>query len=44
MSQLLDEEKPVIEVANKCDLIPAGTVSEDVLAVSSTQSHGKYYY
>ncbi|KAF7989683.1 hypothetical protein HCN44_008357 [Aphidius gifuensis] len=40
MSELLDEEKPVIEVANKCDLIPAGTVSEDILTVSSTQSHG----
>ncbi|XP_015111292.1 putative GTP-binding protein 6 [Diachasma alloeum] len=40
MIDLKTKEKPLIEVANKCDLIPSGTVPENILGVSAVNSTG----
>ncbi|XP_063995298.1 putative GTP-binding protein 6 [Diachasmimorpha longicaudata] len=40
MVDLKTEDKPIIEVANKCDLIPSGTLAENILGVSAVNSTG----
>ncbi|XP_034936286.1 putative GTP-binding protein 6 isoform X2 [Chelonus insularis] len=40
MSELEITSKPIIEVANKCDVAPKGSVSNDVMAVSALNLTG----
>lgn len=37
---MIGEDHPVINVANKCDLVEAGTIPDDVIGVSATQLTG----
>ncbi|XP_012277689.1 putative GTP-binding protein 6 [Orussus abietinus] len=40
LKNLIHDDRPIINVANKCDLVKQGTVPEDVLAISATESTG----
>lgn len=40
MSQLETNDKPIIEVANKCDLVEKGSVPNDILAISAVKFTG----
>lgn len=42
MSELNTGDKPIIEVANKCDIASSNSVPDDVLAISATNSTGSY--
>lgn len=44
---MIDETHPIIDVANKCDLIQSDCVPKDAIAVSATNLTGMiriYYY
>lgn len=44
---MIGEDRPVINVANKCDLVEAGTIPEDVIGISATEltgTEGFYFY
>ncbi|XP_033218777.1 putative GTP-binding protein 6 [Belonocnema kinseyi] len=40
LKSLLIEDRPVIEIANKCDLVEKGTIPEDTIAVSAKNATG----
>lgn len=42
LKSLTDGDRPLVEVANKCDLIEPGELPEDQLGISATQSIGTY--
>lgn len=44
MTELEINNKPIIEVANKCDVAPKNSVPEDVLAISAINSTGSYHF
>lgn len=41
LKSLTDGNRPLIEVANKCDLIEPGTLPEEALSISATTASGK---
>ena len=41
---LTDGNRPLIEVANKCDLIEPGEIPEEVLGISATKTTGKIVF
>ena len=40
LKSLLIENRPVIEIANKCDLVEKGSVPEETIAVSAKSTMG----
>lgn len=44
LKSLTDGDKPLIEVANKCDLIEPGQLPNDTMTVSATKTTGKIFF
>ena len=40
LDSLMEEKRPIINVANKCDLAEKGSIPDSILAVSSINSTG----
>lgn len=40
MTELETPDKPIIEIANKCDVAPTGAVPDNVLAISALKLTG----
>lgn len=41
LQSLNRDNRPIIEIANKCDLIEKNTVPEEIIAISATKGIGK---
>lgn len=40
LTSLIDKDRPIVEVANKCDLISSEEIPEDTIGISATKLTG----